>query len=517
MTAETQGHRNSKQTADELWPDSGSMPNSPEILTMAEARAQPVRAKRYDAGAIISGKYQLVEVLGEGGMGSVWVAKNRTLDVDVAIKLMRAEFADSVDGIAERMLQEARAAACIGHPAIIQVFDFGFAEYGDPFIVMELLRGESLEQALCRRHRVSPNRAVQTLLPIIDALAATHALGIVHRDLKPANIFLSRPAGQRLQPKVLDFGVAKLERRAAARMTQEGALVGSPAYMSPEQFLGTGVIDGRADIWALSVVLYETITSHLPFEGDGGGAALGWRVMNTSPKALAEQGLDEPELWKILEKGLAKDPAGRHGNMRAFGRELAEWLVSRGINEDICDASLRSWIDPVNTGVPPVHSFFPSKLPEPTEPRLLVVDPLLQEIRRSREGSGMQPIPLGQRSRHSRFSGSNRKYLWLAAATVVLAFLGATAVAVRLMAPAAPVINRHAPLREAHAKPQPSQVSSAPSVEERASVPEPAVTMEPARSMSQPKLAPSATPRPKKAVPPANKSKATRDLKNPFG
>jgi serine/threonine-protein kinase len=496
---------------------------------MAEARAQPVRAKRYDAGAIISGKYQLVEVLGEGGMGSVWVAKNRTLDVDVAIKLMRAEFADSVDGIAERMLQEARAAACIGHPAIIQVFDFGFAEYGDPFIVMELLRGESLEQALCRRHRVSPNRAVQTLLPIIDALAATHALGIVHRDLKPANIFLSRPAGQRLQPKVLDFGVAKLERRAAARMTQEGALVGSPAYMSPEQFLGTGVIDGRADIWALSVVLYETITSRLPFEGDGGGAALGWRVMNTSPKTLAEQGLDEPELWKILEKGLAKDPAGRYENMRAFGRELAEWLVSRGINEDICDASLRSWTDPVDTGVPPVHSFFPSKLPEPAEPRLLVVDPLLQEIRRSREGSGMQPILAGQRPRHSRFSGTNRKYLWLAAASVVLAFLGATAVAARLMTPAARVTNRRLPPTEARANTHSPDVSLPPSFE-RASTPpppavtgepavttEPVVTTEPARSMSQPKLVPSTTPRPKKAVPPAAKSKATRDLKNPFG
>ena len=246
------------------------MPNSPEILTMAEARAQPARTKRYDAGAIISGKYQLVEVLGEGGMGSVWVAKNRTLDVDVAIKLMRAEFADSVDGIAERMLQEARAAACIGHPAIIQVFDFGFAEYGDPFIVMELLRGESLEQALCRRHRVSPNRAVQTLLPIIDALAATHALGIVHRDLKPANLFLTRDTYGQPCIKVLDFGISKIldpNGLESVMLTDSRALIGSPAYMSPEQMRSARDVDQRTDIWSLGAVLFELLTGRPAWTG----------------------------------------------------------------------------------------------------------------------------------------------------------------------------------------------------------------------------------------------------------
>ncbi len=358
MTAEAQGHPKLKQTADELWADAGDRQTPAEVMTMTqlEAGAERGRASRYEAGAIIAGKYQLVELLGEGGMGSVWVAKNRTLDVDVAIKLMRAEFAHNVDGIAERMLQEARAAACIEHPAIIQVFDFGFSEFGDPFIVMELLRGESLDQALCRRHHVSPNRAVQTLLPVIDALAATHAHGIVHRDLKPANIFLARPAGQRLQPKVLDFGVAKLERRAAQRLTQEGAMVGSPAYMSPEQFLGKGVVDARADVWALCVVLYEMITSHLPFESEA-DVGIWHLVMNTEPRPIAEHGIDDPALWQILEKGFAKDPDARYDGMHSLGSALAEWLVARGVNEDICDASLRTWLDPMDIGTQPVHSF----------------------------------------------------------------------------------------------------------------------------------------------------------------
>ena len=416
MSAEALSYSNLKQTADELWADNGDRVTPPEVVTLAqsEARIECQRANHYDAGAIVAGKYQLIEELGQGGMGSVWVAKNRTLDVDVAIKLVRAELAHDVDGIAERMLQEARAAARIGHPAIIQVFDFGFAEHGDPFIVMELLRGESLDQALQRRRCVSPNRAAQTLLPIIDALSATHAHGIVHRDLKPANIFLARPAGQRLQPKVLDFGVAKLERRAATRLTQQGALVGSPAYMSPEQFLGNAVVDGRADIWSLCVVLYEMITSHRPFEGDGGSAAVLWRVINAEPRPIAEHGLDEPALWQILAKGFAKAPADRYESMRAFGGALAKWLVARGVNEDICDASLRSWIGPVeNTGVQPVHSFFPTQAPAPAEPRNLVVDPLIHEIRKASDNSGARPMLPAHQSLHRASSVRNtRSFGW---------------------------------------------------------------------------------------------------------
>jgi serine/threonine-protein kinase len=445
----------------------------------------------------------------------VWLAKNRTLDVDVAIKLVRAEFAHDADGIAERMLQEARAAARIGHPAIIQVFDFGFAVHGDPFIVMELLRGESLAQALQRRHCVSPNRAAQTLLPIIDALAATHAHGIVHRDLKPANIFLARPAGQRLQPKVLDFGVAKLERRAATRLTLEGALIGSPAYMSPEQFLGNGVVDGRADIWALCVVLYEMITGHRPFEGDGGSAAVWWNVMNSEPRPIAEHGLDEPALWQILVKGFAKEPEGRHASMRVFGTELAEWLVARGINEDICDASLRTWIDPVDsTGVRPVHSFFPSQAPAAAEPRILVVDPLLQEIRTARDSSKSLPILPAHQSLRARFGGSKHKLVWLAALCALIGFVGVAALAGSSSPAPAQAAIRHPPLP--HAEPAPPKASSISPAIGRTPISDPATDVVGSRRASSPKVPPAPAPRARKPLSPANPSKATRELKNPF-
>jgi serine/threonine-protein kinase len=519
MTAEALGYSNLKQTADELWADNGDRATPPEVVTLAqsEAHIECHRANRYDAGAIVAGKYQLIEELGQGGMGSVWVAKNRTLDVDVAIKLVRAEFAHDVDGIAERMLQEARAAASIGHPAIIQVFDFGFAEHGDPFIVMELLRGESLDQALQRRRCVSPNRAAQTLLPIIDALAATHAHGIVHRDLKPANIFLARPAGQRLQPKVLDFGVAKLERRAAVRLTQEGALVGSPAYMSPEQFLGNAVVDGRADIWSLCVVLYEMITSHRPFEGDGGSAAVLWRVTNAEPRSIAEHGLDELALWQILVKGFAKEPDGRYESMHAFGRALAEWLVARGVNEDICDASLRTWIDPTdNTGVKPIHSFFPSQVPAAAEPRRLVVDPLIQEIRHARYSSGTRPIAPAHQSLRAHFVGSKHKLVWLAALCALLGFLGAAALAGRSSSAPAPTVNRRAPLPESHAKPAPPKASPIPTVIEQTPILDSATEVVGSRRASSPKVPPAPAPRARRPQSPANRSKATRDLKNPF-
>ena len=518
MSAEAQGYSNLKQAADELWADNGERVTPAEVLTLGqlEVSRESRRSNRYEAGAIVDGKYQLLEELGQGAMGSVWIAKNRTLDVDVAIKLVRAEVAHNVDGIAERMLQEARAAARIGHPAIIQVFDFGFTEFGDPFIVMELLRGESLEQALERRRCVSPKRAVQTLLPIIDALSATHAHGIVHRDLKPANIFLARPAGQRLQPKVLDFGVAKLERHAAVRLTQEGALVGSPAYMSPEQFLSNGLIDGRADIWSLCVVLYEMITSCRPFEGDGGSAAVLWRVMNAEPQPIAEHGIDEPALWQILAQGFAKDPAGRYESMHALGRALAEWLMARGINEDICDASLRAWIDPVDSvGVKAVHSFFPSQLPAapaPTELRHLVVDPLVQQIRYATDRSTARPRRPIYRALSAHFVASKYKLVWLAALCALVAFLGTAALAGRSSSAPTRAVIRRAPRIEIPAAPS----TSSPPAIEQAPISDPTSNRVGAPRTILPKASPTSTPRVRKPQSVTNQSKATRDLKNPF-
>jgi serine/threonine protein kinase len=325
----------------------------------------PVRGyTSYEPGVIVAQKFQLVRILGEGGMGSVWVAKNLALDVHVALKLIRAELARNVPGLEERLLQEARAAASIEHPAVIKIFDFGLTELSDPFIAMELLHGESLGGTVKRRGKLNPVRAVQTLLPITEALFAAHERGIVHRDLKPDNIFLARGSGNRLEPKVLDFGIAKFDQNSAPSLTSVGTVLGSPAYMSPEQARGEADVDGRTDVWALCVVLYEVITGGLPFWGENYNALL-YAILEGQPKTFSEQGINEPLLWSIISRGLEKNRERRCPDMLELGRGLAMWLLDRGVQEDVTNANLRSkWLErPQRKAITEHHSFFPTDPP----------------------------------------------------------------------------------------------------------------------------------------------------------
>src|SRR6187455_1321689 len=195
---------------------------------------------RYQPGDLIHDKYQLVRPLGQGGMGTVWVAQNTVLQVSVAVKLIALGDQHDADETAERLLREARAAARLDHPAIVRVFDFGRTDHGDPFIVMELLHGESLADILARDSRMPGVQAVRAMLPIADALASAHDKGVVHRDVKPENVILSTTEDGRTQPKLLDFGIASLQEKSTRitqekRLTREGSVVGTPAYMSPEQ------------------------------------------------------------------------------------------------------------------------------------------------------------------------------------------------------------------------------------------------------------------------------------------
>jgi eukaryotic-like serine/threonine-protein kinase len=317
---------------------------------------------RYSEGSVVAQKYRLVRVLGEGGMGAVWVAQNLTLGVQVALKLIRSEIEGKVDGLSERLLTEARAAASIGHPAIIQVFDFGLTEHNEPFIAMELLHGESLSQILKKRGRIAAGRAVRTLLPVIEALCVANQRGIVHRDLKPDNIFLAQQAN-RVQPKVLDFGIAKLSQGFSANLTCEGTVLGSPAYMSPEQARGENDVDFRTDMWGLCVVLYEMVTGSHPFTG-ANWHGLMWSIMEGKPKALADHQIEEPALWAILQRGLSKEREQRFGSMFEFGQALAMWLIDQGVTRDICNTALKStWLERSPDSSAAMHSFFPSDAP----------------------------------------------------------------------------------------------------------------------------------------------------------
>lgn len=290
------------------------------------------------AGQRLLDKYTLLRSLGEGGMASVWVARDETLEIDVAIKFIRADLAHP--GLTERLLNEARAAAKLEHPAIVRVREFGRTVAGDPFIVMELLNGEDLASRIRRERRIDPIEAVRILIPIAHALATAHGKGIVHRDLKPDNVFISERDGGRLQPKLVDFGIAKLDREGSKRLTQAGAIFGSPAYMSPEQARGKDV-DARADVWSFCVMLYEIITGRLPFDAPT-HAALVCAILESAPIPAHELGGGDPSLWAIIDRGLRKDPDQRWQSMRELGAELARWLLAREVVDDASGAALTS-------------------------------------------------------------------------------------------------------------------------------------------------------------------------------
>jgi len=294
-------------------------------------------APRYEAGTVLSGKYRLEALLGEGGMGAVWRASNLLLDLPVAIKLIRADL--DRGALRARLQLEARSAAKLGHPAIVRVYDVGESEFGDPFIVMEHLHGETLAQ-LISRGRLPAIRVVQLLLPIIDALAMAHGRGIVHRDLKPDNLMIALE-DQQVCPKILDFGIAKLTdpRDSDHKLTEAGAVLGSPEYMSPEQARGRDDIDASTDIWSLCVALYEAVTGCPPFSASNCNALLR-SIVEDAPKPIMEYSAGDPELWRIVERGLHKDRAQRYAKISELGQALAGWLVNQGVTEDACGSSL---------------------------------------------------------------------------------------------------------------------------------------------------------------------------------
>jgi serine/threonine-protein kinase len=354
------------------------LPMAPSDLPMPSSELPTPSSRRpYGPGDIIDGKYELEALLGKGGMGEVWTARNTTLDVRRAVKLIRAD-TDSSEST-DRLLYEAQAAARLAEPSIVRVFDFGKTDFGDPYIVMEMLEGEDLMSVIRRRERLSPAKAVRVLLPVIRALVAAHTHGIVHRDLKPENIFLAKLPDGRVQPKLLDFGIAKLKNARELRLTTAGAVMGSPLYMAPEQARGEDV-DERADIWAICVVLYESITGNTPFSGDDRAEVMR-AAADLDPPRLSQCGVQDDSLWPILIRGLAKKRDERWSSMEELGRALARWLLDGGAVDDVTGASLEaSWFRSSR------QSLFASSSP-PKPPRFTLLG--VPGVQRSRVGRAL--------------------------------------------------------------------------------------------------------------------------------
>jgi serine/threonine-protein kinase len=270
---------------------------------------------------ILGGKYLLREPLGRGGMGSVWVAEHLALHSLVAVKLIEPRVASNPETTA-RFIREARAAAALRSPHVVQILDHGIDE-GTPFIVMELLEGESLAKRLERKKRLSADETARILTQVARAVARAHDTGVVHRDLKPDNIFLVDNDDDELA-KVLDFGVAKAPPAAFETSgvgTQEGAFVGTPSYMSPEQAEGTPDIDWRSDLWSLGVIAFECLIGQRPFEAEGlGGVVL---KICSRPLPVPSQIAPVPmgfDAW--FARACARNPDERFTDAKELAAEL---------------------------------------------------------------------------------------------------------------------------------------------------------------------------------------------------
>lgn len=275
-------------------------------------------------GEVLKGKYRLEALIGSGGMGDVYRARNTMIERTVAIKLLHAVHAANED-IVGRFLREAKAANLVRHRNVVEVLDIDQDDQGVPFIVQEYLEGEDLGTTLDKIDGgLSLRVALGLLVPVVEAVGAAHAKGLVHRDLKPDNVFLTlgQDAGT-IVPKVLDFGISKMPTNADdVRVTSADMIMGTPAYMSPEQIQSPWLVDARSDIWALGIIVHESLTGQLPFRGESPGA-LFQEICTTDPIPLTEVLPDVPaEVVAIVSRCMKRDPAERYASALDLARDL---------------------------------------------------------------------------------------------------------------------------------------------------------------------------------------------------
>jgi tRNA A-37 threonylcarbamoyl transferase component Bud32 len=275
-----------------------------------------------DIGVVVDGRYIVESVLGEGGMGIVYLARHRIIDKRVAIKVLRRDFAHNRD-VAERFLFEAKAASSIGNPHIVDISDFGRLPDGSTYFVMEWLDGAPLSKLVADGQRVPVARVISIGRQIAEALQAAHQCDIVHRDLKADNVFVVKRGNETDFVKILDFGIAKVIGGESAQKTQMGALFGTPHYMSPEQASG-GAVDCRTDVYGLGVILYELASGRVPFEGNTLMEIL-TQHMYRAPvpiRALVQAPEIPTGLEAIILKALSKKPEHRYQTMLDVARDL---------------------------------------------------------------------------------------------------------------------------------------------------------------------------------------------------
>jgi eukaryotic-like serine/threonine-protein kinase len=333
--------------------------------------------------SVLAGRYRLERQLGKGGMGSVWLAEHLALRSWVAVKLMDPAIAATPEG-AERFRREAQAAASLRSAHVVQVLDYGVHET-TPYLVMELLNGESLAGCLEREKRLTPERTVAIMTQVARALGRAHTAGIVHRDLKPDNVFLVREDDQELV-KILDFGIAKTPTSTFGGMeTKTGVTMGTPYYMSPEQVEGKKALDFRTDLWAMAVITCECLTGIRPFDGSTYGELLlnicARPIAPPSSQGFLLRGFDE---W--FAKATSRDPEQRFAS--------AQDLVS-ALRDVVAGTANVGAFAPVASGAPSTQpAYFPGATAPAAPPTGSSMN-TSQALRKSTQPSALVLVILG--------------------------------------------------------------------------------------------------------------------------
>ncbi len=318
-------------------------------------------------GTTLDDRYAIQNLLGEGGMGIVYLATHAVIGKRCAVKVLRPDIANEHD-VSERFIQEARSAAAIGNEHVIEITDFGKTPDGAPYFVMEFLEGASLHDVLKETPKLDIERALHIIDQCCEALAKAHDVGVIHRDLKPENLFLITRGTDSDYVKVLDFGIAKVARETG-RLTRTGTIFGTPQYMSPEQAAGTSM-DERTDIYSLGIIMYEMLCGRVPFEADTFMGVLTKHLYEEPiPPSRRSPPVDLPEaVESVILKSIAKKRDRRYRTMTDFQKDIRT-VLKGGTPESLLDQKRESTLPPspsqiVGDSRPPAYqSAAPQKRP----------------------------------------------------------------------------------------------------------------------------------------------------------
>lgn len=288
-------------------------------------------------GQTLAGKYKIEKLIKTGGMGAVYRGRHVLMDKTVAVKVLRPSLAGD-DAVVARFSREAKAASKISHPHAVSVTDFGEAENGVVFLVMEYLDGWTLKEAIAKEGPLSLGRAVEIVRQVAGALDVAHGQGVIHRDLKSENIMLVSHNGDEWA-KVLDFGIAKILQPvgspADAEITQANLVVGTPQYMSPEQCSQSGALDARSDVYSLGIIVHEMLTGKLPFTGESATVVMMQQVQDPPPSVLASRPQLPAAVDQVVKRALAKQPIDRFQSAGELSAGLADAASEEAVEAPI--------------------------------------------------------------------------------------------------------------------------------------------------------------------------------------